>query len=74
MLGNAAEWVEDCYRPGYQGAPADGSAAGEDKCELRVMRGEGFSSGPWDARSATRGKDAPGARGNDLSFRIARDL
>ena len=74
MLGNAAEWVEDCYRPGYVGVPVDGSAAGDDRCALHVLRGGGFSSGPWDARSATRGKEAPGARNNDIGFRVARDL
>ena len=26
MTGGVAEWVEDCYQHGYQGAPTDGSA------------------------------------------------
>jgi formylglycine-generating enzyme required for sulfatase activity len=26
LAGNAAEWVEDCWQDGYEGAPVDGSA------------------------------------------------
>jgi formylglycine-generating enzyme required for sulfatase activity len=72
--GNVSEWVEDCYRPSYQGAPSDGSAFAGDKCELRVFRGGGFDAGPWDVRSARRGKESATSRNNDIGFRVARDL
>ena len=39
MLGNAWEWVEDCYHDSYRGAPSDGSArTGPSDCR-RVLRG-----------------------------------
>ena len=33
MVGNIWEWVEDCYAPGYAGAPKDGSSRKVDACE-----------------------------------------
>ncbi len=44
-LGNIAEYVQDCGRDDYQGAPADGSAVAGD-CSKRVIRG-----GSWHFRS-----------------------
>jgi formylglycine-generating enzyme required for sulfatase activity len=44
LHGNATEWVEDCWHPTYEGAPADGSAwtSGGD-CKRRVLRGGSYS-------------------------------
>jgi formylglycine-generating enzyme required for sulfatase activity len=39
MLGNATEWVADCYHESYADAPADGSAWDESPCTYRVIRG-----------------------------------
>ena len=39
MIGNVAEWTEDCYRPNYNDAPADGSAVSTPDCAERVFRG-----------------------------------
>ena len=39
MLGNAYQWVEDCYHDTYIGAPSDGDAWIEGACEGRPRRG-----------------------------------
>jgi formylglycine-generating enzyme required for sulfatase activity len=40
--GGIAQWVEDCWFPNYQGAPADGSARDRKGCSSRVLRGGSF--------------------------------
>ncbi|HTT39786.1 MAG TPA: formylglycine-generating enzyme family protein [Burkholderiales bacterium] len=72
MIGNAWEWVEDCWHEDYTGAPNDGSAWVSADCSQRVMRGGGWVSVPDLARSASRGWDAPGDRGDFRGFRVAR--
>ena len=68
MLGNVAEWCEDCWNASYAGAPADGSAWRSGDCKLRVLRGghwasgaEGFKTGvkPRDMRAASRDVGPP---------------
>ena len=51
MIGNAGEWVEDCWHKDYSGAPSDGSAwtSGTD-CRLRVLRGSGWPTRPGGRR------------------------
>ena len=71
MLGNAGEWVEDCWHDDYTHAPTDGSAwsSGED-CRSHVMRG-----GNWqdrDMRSASRAGLPVEWRADYLGFRVAR--
>ena len=36
MLGGVAEWVEDCWRPSYQGVPSDGSPWRAPACQKHV--------------------------------------
>ena len=64
MLGNLAEWCEDCWNTDYVGAPADGSAWLTGDCERRVLRGGHWASdaeGVWTKitpralRAASRG-------------------
>jgi formylglycine-generating enzyme required for sulfatase activity len=74
MLGNAWEWVEDCYHDTYAGAPVDGSAWREAECKARMPRGGAFHSAPWLARAATRGKADPDYRGVASGIRIVRDI
>jgi formylglycine-generating enzyme required for sulfatase activity len=45
MLGNAQEWVEDCWVNSYRDAPIDGSAAKTPDCPYRVVRGGTWSTG-----------------------------
>ena len=70
--GNVQEWVQDCYRNSYQGAPTDGSAVEFDGCGQRVVRGGGFTSAADRLRSAGRGQLDPGSRLNDVGFRVVR--
>lgn len=73
MLGNVAEWVQDCWHPGYTAAPADGSAWTEGVCAMRVMRGGSWAGGPSRLRSAYRQPAEPGERFNDVGFRVVRE-
>jgi formylglycine-generating enzyme required for sulfatase activity len=54
MLGNAIEWVEDCYHNSYTGAPDDGSAWTAAGCEYFVMRGGCYGSTPGALRVSWR--------------------
>ena len=56
--GNVWEWVEDCYRSSFSGAPSDGSAwlEGEDSGCVRVVRGGSLSAPVNNSRSASRYK------------------
>jgi formylglycine-generating enzyme required for sulfatase activity len=74
MVGNVWQWVEDCYHPDYQAAPADGSAWISGDCTRRVGRSAGWDNGPEYVRSAHRGWDAHAIQFSDLGFRIARTL
>ena len=82
MVGNAWEWVEDCYHPGYrvglsQGpvdAPADGSAWIGGDCDRHVVRGGSWINVPSFVRSAVRARAATGDRGSGVGFRVARTL
>ena len=75
MLGNAWEWVEDCWHGDYRGAPSDGTAwtRGGD-CGRRVLRGGSWGSAPRNLRSALRLGNAAGARDDSIGFRVARTL
>lgn len=68
MLGNVAEWCEDCWNENYVGAPADGSPWRSGNCDRRVLRGghwasdaEGFRTGvtPRELRAASRAFGPP---------------
>jgi formylglycine-generating enzyme required for sulfatase activity len=74
MHGNVWEWVQDCYRPSYEGAPADGSPVLFSRCELRVLRGGAWNYHPKLLRSAYRYATAPEVRLNNFGFRVARSL
>ena len=52
MVGNAAEWVEDCWNDSYRGAPTDGSAWTRPQCRERVVRGGAFNNDARYLRSA----------------------
>lgn len=75
MIGNAREWVQDCYTASYTGRPLDGRAwewAGG--CELRGVRGGSWATRPAASRAAARGAEPQGLRQSDLGFRVAREL
>ena len=42
VIGNVAEWVEDCWHESYQGAPSDGKPWVEPDCHSHIQRGGDF--------------------------------
>ncbi len=75
VMGNAWEWVEDCWHDSYSGAPSDSRAwtTGGD-CARRVLRGGSWNYEPRFLRSAIRLRNGSGLRNNFAGFRIARTL
>jgi formylglycine-generating enzyme required for sulfatase activity len=74
MHGNVWEWVEDCYKDSYAGAPADGSAVKLSTCTLNILRGGAWNYYPQLLRSAYRYASAPGVRMENAGFRVARSM
>jgi len=74
MLGNAAEWVEDCWHETYNGAPSDGTAWSDESCPFRTFRGGSWLTPPDSVRSAHRNRELPNFRSNFLGFRLARKV
>jgi len=74
MIGNAAEWVEDCYHSSYLGAPKDGSAREEKGCERRVRRGGSWKDDATLLRVSARLGIVASDRDRSLGFRCARSL
>ena len=74
MIGNVWEWTQDCYHEdqGYDGAPNNGAAWVESKCDKRVMRGGSFDSAPRSLRAASRGASEPDNTGSHKGLRVAR--
>lgn len=73
MLGNVAEWVQDCWHAGYAAAPADGSPWIDPGCAMRVLRGGSWAGGPSRLRSSYRQPADPAERFNDVGFRLVRE-
>jgi formylglycine-generating enzyme required for sulfatase activity len=74
MIGNVWEWVEDCHKPDYRNAPADGKVWEKADCKDRVTRGGAWLENPWDLRFARRYPVEPDGRENIIGFRLARGL
>jgi formylglycine-generating enzyme required for sulfatase activity len=72
MVGNAYQWVEDCYLDSYKNAPSEGSWTQNDcHLEKRAVRGSSWHAIPPQTRSADRYGDFPGTRSFDVGFRVA---
>jgi formylglycine-generating enzyme required for sulfatase activity len=74
ILGNVAEWVEDCYEGNYEKAPKDGRAVSTAGCPSRVIRGSSWYQGLQVLRAASRSVYAPVTRSNLIGFRLARTV
>jgi len=74
LHGNVWEWVQDCYKDSYRGAPTDGSAVTTGKCEGRVLRGGSWNFYPRWLRASARRTFGPGYRDNNVGFRVVRML
>ena len=74
VLGNVAEWTQDCWNGNYNGAPTDGRAWEMGDCNKRVIRGSSWGSEPRHLRVALRLSDKASLRHTSLGLRIARTL
>lgn len=74
MIGNAWEWVEDCWHNDYNGAPNDGSAWTERTCQLRLPRGGSWKDFSGIVYSAARGAKFGLPRNDSIGFRVALSL
>jgi len=74
MIGNVWEWVQDCWKESYEGAPVDGRAWESSGCALRVIRGGSWGNYPEVARVAARYSAKPAFRGDNVGLRVARSL
>ena len=76
MVGNVYEWVADCGRESYDGAPSDGSVQepGDGECAWRMMRGGSWCSLPRASRPANRVKVPVVFHDVHVGFRVARSL
>jgi formylglycine-generating enzyme required for sulfatase activity len=74
MHGNVWEWCADCWNNSYRGAPSDGSAWTNGKCERRVLRGGSWSNIVQSVRAAYRFNHTTSFRYNGYGFRVAKDL
>ncbi|MEQ9328723.1 MAG: SUMF1/EgtB/PvdO family nonheme iron enzyme [Rhodospirillales bacterium] len=74
LHGNVYEWVEDCYKDSYSGAPTNGRANTTGDCRMRVVRGGSWNIYPVYLRSAFRFRLDSVIRSGNYGFRIARTL
>jgi formylglycine-generating enzyme required for sulfatase activity len=74
MLGNAFEWVQDCWHANYEFAPTDGSAYQLGDCTEREMRGGSWFTSPAYVRAAYRNRFEDNYRSNSIGFRVVREL
>ena len=74
VLGNAFEWVEDCWNGNYENAPANGDPWTSGDCTQRVLRGGSWYSMPEYVRSAFRNRFDSNERSSTFGFRVARYL
>lgn len=76
VIGNAWEWVEDCWNDSYEAPqrPDDGSVWKNGDCGRRVLRGGSWYINPEYLRSAFRDGFEPDGRFDFLGFRVARTL
>ena len=75
MAGNVWEWTADCFQPGYEVQPRDGSAYVAGPCQRHTTRGGSLAYAIFDFRSAQRNwAIVNDLRGADVGFRVARAL
>ena len=73
MHGNAAEWVEDCWRDGYgDPPPSDAKAHVDPECGEHVVRGGSWDAPPDAVRAAARLPIRRDQQSPSIGFRVAR--
>lgn len=72
MVGNAWEWVADCWTPNHDALPTDGSAVTKGFCNESPLRGGAYGTGPLFTRASSRGgPDKRTTRQSWIGFRVA---
>lgn len=71
MIGNASEWVQDCWADNYSSVPLDGSPVTNGTCSLRSLRGGAWFNAPEFSRSAYRSRNPMWNRYSFTGFRVA---
>jgi formylglycine-generating enzyme required for sulfatase activity len=74
MMGNLAEYVQDCWHDNFLNAPKDGTAWVHNDCDDHVVRGGSWISTLEKIRSSNRMIAYSGDRDSNVGFRIARDM
>lgn len=74
LVGNVAEWVQDCVNLSYVDAPTDGSAWERGMCGTRLARGGSWFAGTRDLRLSARLTLKVGERNDFTGFRVVRAL
>ncbi|MCA9395044.1 MAG: SUMF1/EgtB/PvdO family nonheme iron enzyme [Candidatus Omnitrophica bacterium] len=74
MLGNAAEWTDDCVNKSYKGKPPMGISWATGYCEERIHRGGAWDTSPKSLRVYNREYQKVGDRRLNLGFRLALTL
>ncbi|MES3022145.1 MAG: SUMF1/EgtB/PvdO family nonheme iron enzyme [Pseudomonadota bacterium] len=74
MLGNVAQWTEDCANKNYDGAPANGAVWRGGDCGSRIERGGSWGALAHIVRIANRSSSETGRRYHVIGFRVARAL
>jgi formylglycine-generating enzyme required for sulfatase activity len=78
IVGNVAQWTEDCYHQGYTDLPEESKVKGKawtvGDCGRRVVRGGSWASEGRTVRSAFRGWSWSDNAKPTIGFRVARTL
>lgn len=74
MHGNVREWTLDCWNPGYEDAPTDGSAWIEGDCSRAVLRGGSWRNAGGKVRSASRTRPSGVFHNDHTGFRPAASV
>lgn len=73
MIGNVAEWVQDCTAPSYESLPRAGPFDPPD-CDRRIVRGGAWGSTIPNLRTADRFRQPPGHRDDSIGIRVMRPV
>lgn len=78
IIGNVAEWVEDCWHPNFLEAPLTDKAWKnkgffDNSCKQRVLRGGSWYSPAFELRSSYRFRHFSFNRSQHKGFRLAFD-
>ena len=74
MVGNVAEWTQDCMNLSYLDAPTDGSSWERGLCSSRVTRGGSWFSGSVELRLSARFPLRSGESNDFTGLRVVREV